>query len=237
MVKKFSKNYKSKRRSKKSKRQPRQVNTTWSGPTNQGIVPKTYVAKLRYVEEITLNSGLAAYAVHRFHANSLFDPDLTGGGHQPYGFDTLMSMYNHFTVIGSKITVKPVLTTTANVIPGYLVVTCSDNGTRVADAYTSGGVPFVMESLGTTRPILVGREALDTKLIAISTFSAKKFFGVSSIVGQDLYRGNSAANPTELSFFEIAHMAAGANDPGSLTFMVTIDYTAVFSERKNLSIS
>ena len=34
--------------------------------------------------------------------NSLFDPDQTGTGHQPYYFDQFAALYNRYTVLGSK---------------------------------------------------------------------------------------------------------------------------------------
>ena len=34
------------------------------------------------------------------------DPNHTGVGHQPLYFDQLMTIYNHYIVIGAKITVK-----------------------------------------------------------------------------------------------------------------------------------
>ena len=37
--------------------------------------------------------------------NSLFDPNRTGTGHQPYGFDQLSTFYNRYYVTGSKMTV------------------------------------------------------------------------------------------------------------------------------------
>ena len=38
--------------------------------------------------------------------NSLFDPDQTGTGHQPYYFDQFAALYNRYTVLGSKLTAE-----------------------------------------------------------------------------------------------------------------------------------
>lgn len=37
-------------------------------------------------------------AAQTYRLNSLFDPDLTGGGTQPYGFDTLATIYKQYKV-------------------------------------------------------------------------------------------------------------------------------------------
>ena len=60
------------------------------------------IVKMRYVEEFELNPGLGSVASYVFRANGLYDPNYTGAGHQPYGFDQWMTYYNQFTVLGSK---------------------------------------------------------------------------------------------------------------------------------------
>lgn len=61
-------------------------------------------AKLIYVEKnITLSGALAgSLATYIIRANSCFDPDFTGVGHQPMGFDQLMAIYERYCVVGTK---------------------------------------------------------------------------------------------------------------------------------------
>lgn len=53
-------------------------------------------------------TDLTFQQIYRFRGNSLYDPDYTGIGVQPYGFDQLCpTFYNNYNVRGSKITVYP----------------------------------------------------------------------------------------------------------------------------------
>lgn len=68
----------------------------------QPIAQRTIV-KMKYAEAVTpqMTTGLSS-AVYRFNLNSIFDPNRTGTGHQPYGHDTFSTMYNRYRVIGVK---------------------------------------------------------------------------------------------------------------------------------------
>jgi hypothetical protein len=62
--------------------------------------PLIYPCSLRYGQAFTLTAGAAGVfgTEQVFRLNSLYDPDLTGTGHQPYGFDTLATLYFHYKV-------------------------------------------------------------------------------------------------------------------------------------------
>lgn len=47
-----------------------------------------------------------ALAIYVYTTNGLYDPNTTGIGHQPTGFDQLMALYNEYVVIGSTIKVS-----------------------------------------------------------------------------------------------------------------------------------
>ncbi len=91
--------------------------TTDGAPQNQmsrylsdfNPFPAVHYATLRYVTKIALTPPSASQAAtHFFRANSIHDPDYSGisFGGQPYGHDTYMSIYNHYQVLRSTITVQ-----------------------------------------------------------------------------------------------------------------------------------
>lgn len=73
-------------------------------------MPKRIAVKLRYTDIFTFD-GTTVAARNTFRANSLFDPDYTGTGHQPYYFDQWATMYNNYTVTGCHVRVQFVATT------------------------------------------------------------------------------------------------------------------------------
>ncbi len=64
------------------------------------LFPDKYICKLRYSD--TKDLAGAGVQQHVYRSNSLFDPDLTGAGHQPMGFDELNNFYNFYTVTAFK---------------------------------------------------------------------------------------------------------------------------------------
>lgn len=68
---------------------------------NRSLQPiaQRYIAKLKYVESVVLSAVSQPYA---FRINSLFDPNSSGIGRQPYGFDQLAALYNRYRVIAVK---------------------------------------------------------------------------------------------------------------------------------------
>ena len=95
---KWSIKKKSNRRNKasQSKTKPRSRTTL---VVNKAIQPfaQRYIAKMKYSETFALTS-LNGYTFG-FNLNSIFDPNRTGVGHQPYGHDTLAALYNRYRVI------------------------------------------------------------------------------------------------------------------------------------------
>lgn len=58
-------------------------------------IPSRYICKMKYSETVSTDST----GQYVFNLNSLYDPNRTGIGHQPYGFDTLAGLYNRYRVI------------------------------------------------------------------------------------------------------------------------------------------
>lgn len=62
--------------------------------------------EMKYCDAFFTNVVAGAVSDQNFRANSLFDPDRTGVGHQPRGYDQITPMYNRYRVDSLKWTVK-----------------------------------------------------------------------------------------------------------------------------------
>lgn len=62
--------------------------------------PPRYMCRLRYAQTKTYTTGAAGVSgtENAFSLNSLYDPDITGVGHQPYGFDQVAALYSKYIV-------------------------------------------------------------------------------------------------------------------------------------------
>ena len=202
-----------------------------------GGLSKSYKCRLRYSDFISLDpSAVSPIASYIFRANSLYDPDLTGVGHQPYGFDQLMARYDHFTVIGSKIYVRNMQEGTSNVNPCVFGIHLSDNNTVPFSDVNhflespDGSANSVGGILSSGAYIQAGVGNTISKGFSMNRFFHKK-------LGDSDMQGSASANPTEGAYFQVLACSINGNDPGSCTFKVTIDFDVIFTEPKILAQS
>lgn len=186
--------------------------------------PLIRFAKLQYYEELSINpSGTAASVGYR--ANGMFDPLASTGGHQPMGFDQLMSIYDHFEVYGSKITVRFL----PNGEQYYCGIYLDDDSSSVPLAPTQlmeqRGNSMSTLSVTSTRPTVISKK-----------YSQRRTFG-KSVRGSDSQKGTAAADPTEQAVFEVWSCGIGGADPGPVTVLVKVEYFAKFSELRTLGQS
>jgi hypothetical protein len=72
-------------------------------PTLFGFIKPHEVVTLHYVEPITSGAIVTLTAVtQNYRLNSIFDPNRTGAGHQPFGRDILATIYNRYRVLNVR---------------------------------------------------------------------------------------------------------------------------------------
>jgi hypothetical protein len=189
---------------------------------------------MAYYEYILTRSGTAgALSVYFFTANGLFDPNITGTGHQPMGFDTMMQYYEQYTVIRSKITV--VAYNTGVLCPVRVAVSLSpDTTSPVLPGYVECG-QIEMVSLDCLSATVYGSQR-GLKTLNLNCDVARYFGRANSrelLDDPNLY-GTVAANPVEQVYFAIAAWGFEGQN-WSISFDVVLEYDVIFWEPRQVA--
>lgn len=182
--------------------------------------PNTIITKLRYCMYGSITAASGARSLNVFAANGIFDPDITGIGHQPLYRDQYAAIYDQYVVIGSKITVHFISNVSYNVIVGI-------NGND--DSIFPTTVETLMEGNNNTWAVMAqGTGGNNVKTLTM-TFEPNEAFGVDT--KSDGYSATAqGANPTELWCYGVWCAASDGSSTSTCQIAVEIDYTVKFTE-------
>lgn len=185
-------------------------------------LPLKIKANLIYSEVLGINPGSGVVGSHVFRASDLYDPDFSGVGHQPRGFDELIALYDHFVVIGSQISVisQQSPTDTQSILTG---ITLRDAGT------TSGDPLTYLESSYTSYDVC---RAQAGPVVKLNQRYNPSFLGRSKPLSDPNLKGSASGSPVENAFYHIWAYDTSDVDPGIVRFVVRIEYIAMFIEPK-----
>lgn len=226
--------YAPRRNQRYRRRRKRRSNTLHIGRSIMPGFPSSKSVKMRYVDSIQLNPGAASVANYQFRANSIFDPDLTGTGHQPLGHDEWQLFYNHYVVTSAKITVQVMATTSNSSSMNSYGIYLSDDATVPSttpeELMEQGKGTYWVQMDHVNSGISTKRHSL--------VYGARSFFNLTDVKDNvDRIGAAFGANPTELAFFNVWGADLAGGDPGVSQVLVTIEYNVAFSEPKSLNQS
>lgn len=191
------------------------------GPLQFGF-PNSIITKLRYSEVTSINSTTGSLAKYNFSSNNVYDPNVTGTGHQPLYYDTYASIYDQYVVIGSKIhvTFMP-KSTTLNAIVG---ITGDDEGSTTTTFDT------LCESNNTVSGVCgpVGSE----QTMMTMTFEPQEMFGVDA-KSDGASQTAVGSSPSEQWYWQVFSIPQDGISTLAMDIKVLIEYTVKFSELKS----
>ncbi len=175
--------------------------------------------RFRYSDfDIKLESNFGALVGHAFCANGCYDPDISGVGHQPYGWDQWAPYFGQYVVTGSKM--KAYITTDGTV-NGTCGIYLDDN--NVVPPSTSG---MIESRRGTFSIINQQRSSAKVR----SVYSPRRFYNITDIKDNIDRLGSAvSANPTEKSFY-VVWFQTEAGFSASIHMIIIIDYIVDFSQ-------
>lgn len=223
-------------------------------PRNRLNFPQSMKTTLRYTERIEFTPTGTAVQQFRFMGNGVYDPNVTGVGHQPRGFDQFMDVYQKFTVVASQCTVQymyegydgPSLKASAgnltqnrsstDNVPALTPVCCGLH--KGMEALAAGSYTDQCEKDRTQWGYITGSGGEICTLIGKG--STKEMFGKQYAIGAEGYTGDSGSDPTEAWFWECWAGRVSDDYPQEQVKVVgnvVLQYDVVFTEPKTLSAS
>jgi hypothetical protein len=194
-------------------------------------VPVRVDRTLRYVTKVSMNPGIGGQsAALFFSANGMYDPDRSLGGHQPYGFDEYMEMYNHFTVLRSRIMVSfmPIGTSSGRNANSIVAV-----GLRDTTTSTTTIEQFI--EMGRGEWSLLGQQDGGKPIATLHhACDVSKYLGRPDLLSDPDCRGDATNDPGEEVFFEINAANLDGVDGEQLDLLVVLEFDAAFTEPKRI---
>lgn len=177
--------------------------------------PNAILTTMRYCTSVALVASAGASAIHVFSANSIFDPDVTGVGHQPMYRDQYAALYENYVVLGSKISVEFVNHNTGS---GAVVSISGDNDTTIVSA---------VDTRTEQSNAISAAMAPASKNTLFMNYSPEKHLGTADT---DTGITATGSSPTNQWYYGIA--ACHIDSTSSLTVYarVIIEYTVKFTE-------
>lgn len=192
--------------------------------------PKKMTMTHKYCEQVLVGTGVnGTLASYLFSCNGMYDPNITGTGHQPYYFDQMTALYDHYCVIGSQITVRVAKTDASQVVTTVGMFINDDT------TVTPTKEGLLENSLGMHR-CLIGIGGKYGETVFKKSWSAKKFFGGSILANTEL-QGNASTNPSEQSYFNFWVDSTTQTTASTVNLDVTVKYIAVWKELKDIATS
>jgi len=217
-------------------RRPSRRNTTVVRARGS-LIPDAFLVKLKYSElfGFTYTPPIVSdpvSAVYQFRLNSIYDPNLTGTGHQPLGHDQWALFYNRYLVYGCKFVVT------------FTSISTTDQGEIAIQLRPNSLAPSNIETIRED-PLTVYKSCIGTEDAGQAIKVARGYGDVAKIRGipksrlknesdyQAIFGNNPPIDPT-LNIYMI-----NQNVLNTLDMRVRVDlvYYCRFYDRKQLTQS
>jgi len=193
-----------------------------------GFSGKSHRCTVTYSDYFGMNTGAGTCGTYVFSANGLYDPNITGTGHQPMAFDQMMLSFEHYAVLRSKITVTARNTDTSYAQAFAISLNAGTTAVTDKNVLLENGM-VVSSKLGIHNSS--GSAVMKTLSIGVDVAN---FQSCPSVLSDPDLHGDIAANPAEQLYFHISSWNAETANVAGGTYEVFIEYDVVFLEpRKN----
>lgn len=187
-----------------------------------------YITTMKYCETYAPGNS-SGQAVWRLNLNSIFDPNRTGTGHQPYGHDTFSTIYNRYRVISCSYVVSAV--STAGTTLQMAVIPANEEfiGNSVSEYRENPRCKFAVQTPGSVMRVIKGKVYLPSL-----TGRSK-----SQYMADDRYQAQFGASPSELMILNLNTQSFDETSIASTgtIYQVCLKYTVELFDPKQINQS
>lgn len=205
---------------------PRDPSYTAFGHFNQAPLAQRLRTTLRYSETIA-RTGLAAYD-YVYNLNGLFDPNQTGTGHQPKGFDQLAALYQRYRVFATRY--KVIFSPNVSSIPVHCIVAPTNSLTAYVDASDIIEAPFSKNRVS----IVYADPPTISGFVDLATLNGKSR---TAYAADDTTQALVTANPSEQLALHVFSESVDGSTTITTYFTILLEFDVEFSDAKQLAPS
>jgi hypothetical protein len=189
----------------------------------------TYVSLAQYTPGVSAED-------RQWNLNSMFDPDRTGTGHQPMGFDQVKTFYNRYRVTDCAWRVEILPQAGVGSILSVIVPN-NETSSLSTDSQTAMETPYAVYKWSSA--YLATSASSDNRSIRQQgKVHLAKIYGVTDAVqlADDRYQSDISTSPTETA---VLHVVTLNSDGNALVYNMCIKlvYTVEFFDRIQLAAS
>lgn len=215
---------KAKPRRKNRKKEPRLV------IQRSPVIADSQMVTMRYHESVLINPAAGLAGNYIFRANSIFDPNYTGAGHQPIGHDEWAVFYNKYAVV--KSTIKASFVSQNDV---------ASTGTALVgiglqhDTFLEANPDTIIERRDATTKVMTALSAQGVATVVGKSYTPDRFFMTKHLVDDPQLRAAFNMNPTADAYYNVFMAPLVGADVASTAVSVVIDYTVLLTDRTDLT--
>jgi hypothetical protein len=192
----------------------------------RSVIANRYLTKLVYSDSFNLSNAVGSTAWQQFRINDLFDPDFTGGGHQPMGFDQFCpTLFSRFVVTGCKVVVEGRFRSS-----NLDTAPVTGNFFMGAHPVVTSNPPSGMSAVNESRQYISVTRTDQERIRIVKYYDNAKVNGISRrvLLSEENYSGNSSSSPQKSTILNVGFTPTDITTTVNCQFSVTLVYYVQF---------
>lgn len=210
---------------RRARRYGRRAKKTTMVNTGISPVPPRFITTMKYSTNVATSALTGTY---QMNLNSLYDPDRSGAGHQPLGYDNLALLYNKYRVISTSYRINRCSSATD---PSIQICAIPSNDPSILWTVNwmkeSPRCKYVVQNPGAPSAVLKGKVYLPALMGRTK----------AQYVADDTYASDVGSNPSEEAILYIQTGTASGDIQPSVNVSVVMTFVVEWYDAKHLDQS